>query len=499
MDGAARRRYSKGLSQLFAGPMTQRQPDQASPARLGALATLPVFFRLKGRKVVLAGGGDGAAWKAELLAATGAQVNVFSAEPSDKMRATVDDLANVEWIARNWDAADLADAALAVGDVESDEEAQNFHDAARAQGVPVNVVDRPAFCDFQFGSIVERSPVVIGISTDGAAPVFGQEIRARIESILPHGLRVWAQAAKVWRPAVLAKKFDFRTRRSFWERFTALAFTKADEQPRETDLADLLAAVESSQTDGPRGSVALVGAGPGDPDLLTVKAVRALQSADVVLYDDLVSPRTVNAARREATRIAVGKRGYKPSCTQEDITAMLVSLAREGKRVVRLKGGDPMIFGRAGEEIAGVIDAGIPIDIIPGVTAASGAAASLGLSLTERDVARRVQFITAHGRNGKLPDDLALSALTDPRATTVVYMGVKTLPLLVERLLAEGLDPATPAIVVERATWPDERRIADTIAHMPQRIREAQTTGPCLVLIGAALGGRMLDARNTSA
>ena len=472
--------------------MTQRQPDSAPPARLGALATLPVFFKLTGRKVILVGGSDGAAWKAELLAATGAQVHVICGEPSPKMQATIADL-HLTWHARLWSAADLQDAALAIGDVEHDDEAQAFRDAARAQGIPVNLIDRPALCDFQFGSIVERSPVVIGISTDGAAPVFGQEIRARIEAILPHGLRLWAQAAKNWRPAILAKKFDFRTRRKFWEYFTALAFEKADVEPRESDLTDLLRSIANEQPDAPRGSVVLVGAGPGDPDLLTVKAVRALQSADVVLYDDLVSPRTVNAARREATRIAVGKRGYKPSCTQEDITALLVSLAREGKRVVRLKGGDLMIFGRAGEEIAGVVAAGLPIEIIPGVTAASGAAASLGLSLTERKIARRVQFITAHAHHGHLPDDLALTALTDPRATTIVYMGVKTLPLLIEKLLAEGLDPTTPAIAVERATWPDERRIAASVADLPAHVAQAQISGPCLILLGAALAGPMRD------
>jgi uroporphyrin-III C-methyltransferase/precorrin-2 dehydrogenase/sirohydrochlorin ferrochelatase len=345
-------------------------------------------------------------------------------------------------------------------------------------------------CDFQFGSIVERSPVVIGISTDGAAPVFGQEIRARIEAVLPQGLRAWAQAAKAWRPAVMARNLDFRTRRRFWERFTRRAMEQADLPPQDADLAALLAALDADVGAGPaRGSVVLVGAGPGDPDLLTVKAVRALQSADVVLYDDLVSPRTVNAARREATRIAVGKRGYKPSCTQDDITTLIVSLAREGKRVVRLKGGDPMIFGRAGEEIAGVLAAGLPLEIIPGVTAAAGAAASLGLSLTERETARRVQFITAHARNGRLPDDLAWAALTDPRATTVVYMGVKTLPLLVERLLAEGLDPQTPGIVVERATWPDERRIIGHLVDLPGKVAQAKPAGPCLVLIGAALAG----------
>ncbi len=476
--------------------MTQRRPDEAPTARIGELATLPVFFRLKGKPVLLAGGGDGAAWKAELLAATGALLRVYAADAGEKMRRTVDDMPNIDMIARAWSPADMQGCALAIGDVESEEEGQRFRDAARAAGVPVNVVDRPAFCDFQFGGIVERSPVVIGISTDGAAPVFGQEIRSRIEAILPQGLREWAIAAKQWRPSVTARQLDFRARRRFWERFTQRAMDRADEAPTQDDLADLLASIDADAAPAiARGSVVLVGAGPGDPDLLTVKAVRALQSADVVLYDDLVSPRTVNAARREATRIAVGKRGYKPSCTQEDITALLVSLASEGKRVVRLKGGDPMIFGRAGEEIAGVLAAGIPIEIVPGVTAAAGAAASLGMSLTERETARRVQFITAHARNGRLPDDLAWTALTDPRATTVVYMGVKTLPVLVARLLAEGLDPHTPAIVVERATWPDERRIIGSIAELPEKIAAANPAGPCLVLIGAALAGAPLAPR----
>lgn len=477
--------------------MSQRRPDEAPGARLGELAVLPVFFRLAGKRVLLAGGGDGAAWKAELLAATGARVTVCAPEPGEKMRQAAEDLAQVDIVLRAWAPEDMDGCALAVGDVESDEEAARFRAAARLKGVPVNVVDRPDFCDFQFGGIVERSPLVIGISTDGGAPVFGQEVRARIEAVLPHGLRAWAKAAKAWRPAVAARRLDFRARRRFWQRFTARALSRAQEEPTNGDLADLLASIDEDAAPAARGSVVLVGAGPGDPDLLTVKAVRALQSADVVLYDDLVSPRTVNAARREATRIAVGKRGYKPSCTQEDITALLVSLAAEGKRVVRLKGGDPMIFGRAGEEIAGVLAAGIPVEIVPGVTAAAGAAASLGLSLTERETARRVQFITAHARNGRLPDDLAWAALTDPRATTVVYMGVKTLPVLVERLLAEGLDPKTPGVVVERATWPDERRIHGTVSELPEKIARAQPSGPCLILLGAALAGPALPVAKT--
>ena len=222
--------------------------------------------------------------------------------------------------------------------------------------------------------------------------------------------------------------------------------------------------------------------------MLTLKAVRALQSADVVLYDDLVSPRVVDMARREARRINVGKRGYKPSCTQEDISALIVSLALEGKRVARLKGGDPMIFGRANEEIAALNKAGVPVEVVPGVTSASAAAAALGASLTERDRARRVQFITAHGRDGRLPQDLDWAALADPRATTVVYMGVKTLGELADRLIARGLPPHTPAAMVERASWPDETVLRGTIADLPAKIAARETKGPGLILIGAAVG-----------
>lgn len=474
-----------------------RTPDTSPPTRLAQLATLPVFFKLAGKRVVLAGGGDPSVWKAELLAATGAELEVFAAEPCERLVELLAQCPNARLSRRTWRPDDLAGAALAIGEVGEDEEAEAFRAAARAAGVPVNVIDKPAFCDFQFGALVERSPLVIGISTDGAAPVFGQDVRARIEAVLPDGLRAWAAAAKAWRPQVTARRLSFRARRAFWEAFTRTAMRAPEHAPVQEDLDRLLAAVDIEgvpSTCG--GSVVLVGAGPGDPELLTLKAVRALQSADVVLYDDLVSPETVAAARREAVKINVGKRGYKPSCTQADISDLLVSLAREGRRVVRLKGGDPMIFGRAGEEIEPVRAAGIPLEIVPGVTAAAGAAASLGISLTERDVARRVQFITAHARDGRLPQDLGWSALTDPRATTVVYMGVRTLQALSEKLIAEGLSPDTPALLVERATWMDERRTRGTIASLPALAAAAAPAGPCLVLIGAALAREPLPPRS---
>ena len=465
----------------------RRRPDASPSPSLGEIAVLPVFFRLSGKPAIVAGGGDGAAWKAELLAAAGARVTVMAAQLDERMRGLVERAAVVHE-RRGWSEDDLAGAAMAICEARDDDEARSFAAAAHRAGVPVNVIDRPEFCDFQFGAIVERSPLVIGISTDGAAPVFGQEVRARIESLLPDTLRHWAAAAKAWRPEVMARRAAFRARRAFWERFAKKAFEAEGRGPVASDLEELLVQLDAAPAAASAtGSVVLVGAGPGDPDLLTVKAIRALQSADVILYDDLVSPRTVAAGRREAEKIAVGKRGYKPSCTQEDITALMVSLAKDSKRVVRLKGGDPMIFGRAGEEIAGLRAAGVPVEIVPGVTAAAGAAASLRMSLTERDLARRVQFITAHARDGKLPGDLSFAALADPRATTVVYMGVRTLAALSARLQAEGLDPETPAVLIERATWPDERDIRGTIGSLPDLASAANLVGPCLVIIGAAV------------
>ena len=454
---------------------------------MGALATLPVFLKLQGRRVVMAGGSEAVAWKAELFAAAGAWVEVFDPAPCEALAALAGRNDAISLRLQALTQRDLPGAAALIADAQDEAEAAALHAMARAAGLPVNIIDKPAWCDFQFGAIVERSPLVVAISTDGGAPVFGQMLRARIETLLPQGFRAWAQAARDWRPRVAALNLDFRARRRVWELFARRAFTHPDRAPGEADLEALLAeAAAAGAPEARRGSVALVGAGPGDPELLTLKAVRALQSADVVLYDDLVLPGSVDLARREAERLNVGKRGYKPSCTQEDITALLVRLAREGKRVVRLKGGDPLIFGRAGEEIAALKAAGVDVEVIPGVTAAA-AAASLQTSLTERAVARRLQFITAHARDGKLPDDLDWRALADDGATTAVYMGLKTLPPLVARLLAEGLAPDTPAVIVERASWESERRVAATLATLPDAAASAGLVGPCLVLIGRAL------------
>ncbi len=469
-----------------------RAPRERRGGRMDPLARLPVFFALAGKQVVVAGGGEPAVWKAELLSAAGAHVSVLATDPCADMRALAASPPDgpILLVERLWQPADLEGRALAIADAEDDAEAARFAAAARAAGVPVNVVDRPAFCDFAFGAIVNRSPLVVGISTDGAAPVFGQAIRAKIEALLPLGFKKWAQAAQDWRTAVSALGLSFHGRRSFWEGFTARALTAPERVPDEEDRRALFAAAETARAAPDTGSVVLVGAGPGDPELLTLKAVRALQSAEVVLYDDLVSPQVLDFARREAKKMLVGKTGYRPSCKQDDINTLMIRFAKEGRRVVRLKGGDPMIFGRAGEEISACRAAGIPVEVVPGISSAQGAAGRLVTSLTHRDHARRLQFVTAHARDGKLPKDLDFKALADPAATTVVYMPRRTLADLVARLDEAGIDMETPALAVFSATRPEEVVIAASLSRLPPAVDaavEAGASGPCLVLYGYAL------------
>jgi uroporphyrin-III C-methyltransferase/precorrin-2 dehydrogenase/sirohydrochlorin ferrochelatase len=394
---------------------------------------------------------------------------------------------------RLWRDDDLKDAAIAVGAFEDEEAAAAFAAVARAAGVPVNVIDKPAFCDFSFGAIVNRSPLVIGISTDGAAPVFAQAIRAKLEALLPQGFAAWAAAAGRWRGVLKQSGLSFAGRRAFWHLFTAHAIRNPDSEPRLADFDRFVADIADRGAAVENGSVTLVGAGPGDPELLTLRAVRALQSADVILFDDLVSRDVLDFARREARKMLVGKTGYGPSCKQDEINALMVSLARQGKRVVRLKGGDPLIFGRASEELDACRAAGIPVEVVPGITAARGAAASLGIPLTDRGHARRMQYITGHARNGALPDDIDWRSLADPTATTAVYMPVKTLAALVARAVEQGLDPATPALAIARATRPDQATVTAAIGDLTERLKQAALPGPVLVMIGEVCASASAD------
>jgi uroporphyrin-III C-methyltransferase/precorrin-2 dehydrogenase/sirohydrochlorin ferrochelatase len=473
-----------------------RKPVEAEVPQMEPLARLPVFLALEGKRAVVAGGSAAAAWKAELLSAAGANVDVYAAEPGEELTALAvrPPRGAVTIFPRVWEAPDFTSAAIAVGGCEDDGEAARFAAAARRAGVPVNVIDRPVYCDFAFGAIVNRSPLVIGISTDGAAPVFGVAIRAKLEALIPRGFAQWAEAARRWRRSVQSSGLSFAARRRFWQLFTAFAVAHPDRAPAAGDYDRFLAETKNEGTAVESGSVTLVGAGPGDPELLTLRAVRALQSADVILIDDLVAPEILDFARREAKKMLVGKTGHGPSCKQDEINALMISLAKAGRRVVRLKGGDPMIFGRAGEEVAACRAANIPVEVVPGITAAQGAASRLKVSLTHRHDARRLQYITGHGASGGLPSEIDWASLADPSATTIVYMPTRTLAQLVERAILAGLDPTMPAVAVARATRPDQEIVTSRVADLPARLAATPLGGPVTVMIGRVFAERNISA-----
>jgi uroporphyrin-III C-methyltransferase/precorrin-2 dehydrogenase/sirohydrochlorin ferrochelatase len=452
---------------------------------LGYLAKLPIFFDLRGRRAVLIGGSPGATWKAELLAAAGAHVDVYAREVGVEMEALLARGAADGFLAihrRGWTPDVLDGAALAVGDFEEEREAESFASAARRSGVPVNVVDKPGYCDFQFGSVVNRSPVVIGISTDGAAPILGQAIRRRIETLLHPSLSSWASLAKTMREHIMEQLPPGLPRRAFWERFADFAFQGRPPEAAGSSVDAVLRQIASRPV-GSTGRVTLVGAGPGDAELLTLKAVRALQAADVILFDDLVSDDVLELARREAKRLMVGKRGGHASCAQEDINDLMTRLALQGKHVVRLKSGDPMIFGRAGEEIEHLERAGVPVDVVPGITAGVALASALGVSLTHREMAQSVRFVTGCARTGHLPDDLDWRGLADPHTTAIFYMSGRTAGAIAARLVQEGFSPDTPAVMVSNVSRDDERW-AGPISKLGAASDQRNSSKPVIIGVG---------------
>ncbi|MDH4440533.1 MAG: siroheme synthase CysG [Rhizobium sp.] len=463
-------------------------PPSDAHERIAPLAKLPVFWNLAGERAIIAGGSDGAAWKAELLQACGAEVDLYCERDhlGETMKALIDRTA-LSHHAHPWHCGIFTGASLALADCETDDEARAFFCAARASGVPVNVIDKPAYCQFQFGSIVNRSPVIVSISTDGAAPILAQAIRQRIEMLLPPALKQWASLAQSLREAVNRRLSPGPARRLFWERFVARSLS-TNEPPGEETADRLLTTAEQIASLPPTGSVTLVGAGPGDTELLTLKAMRALQAADVILFDDLVSPEVLELARREAKRFLVGKRGGRESCRQDDINDMMVRFAKAGKRVVRLKSGDPMIFGRAGEEIARLQSEGIAVDVVPGITAASAMAASLKTSLTNRDHAQQVRFVTGHSRNYELPRSVDWASLAAANQTSIFYMGGRMAGQIEQRLRENGMTPDTPVVVVSSVSRPQEQRWAGPLGGLTDAMRTIGVEEPVLIGVGAVFG-----------
>ena len=462
--------------------MNTDNQTSSAPARITPLATLPVFFKLAGAEVLLIGGNEGAAWKAELMAACGARLSVISPEFDEAMFevARGDYGAGITLHTRMWSLDDMARKRLVIADVETEGEAYAVKCAARAVGVPVNVVDKPAFCDFSFATIVNRSPLIVAISTDGAAPILGQTLRQRIEAILPMGLAKWAEEGKAFRDRLQEIMPEKKARRSFWQRFSQLALSSQSQTPTQASLERLAEETRLGRTHGAGGRVSFVGAGPGDPDLLTLKAVRRLQEADVILHDALVGKEILELARREAARIPVGKRARGESMAQGEIDALIMEKAREGNHVVRLKGGDPAIFGRLESELAACREAGLPFDIVPGITTASALASAAATPLTAREKAASLTLYSGHdfARENGEPQDEAL----------IFYMPKAAAGEIAQKLEARGFAPSTPCIIGVAISTPSEQAVQTTLARLASEIRALNTQKPVIVAVGQIFG-----------
>ncbi|MGO9458849.1 MAG: siroheme synthase CysG [Rhodomicrobium sp.] len=448
---------------------------------------LPVFFQIKGKSVAVAGGGTVAARRAELALRAGAKVRVFAAALSDDFRAIASQ-DRFEHVQDNPTLSGIQGCALvfcATGEAAADRAVAAL---ARQAGIPINVADSPDLCDFIMPSIVDRDPLVIAISTGGVSPVLARMIRARLESTIPAAYGRLVAFAGSYRERLSESIGNTVLRRRFWERIlegpVADRFLAGQEDEARQELERALAAADD-ETRTPLGEVYLVGAGPGDPDLLTFRALRLMQRADVVLYDRLLPHGILNLVRREAEHIYVGKLPDDHIVPQETITAQLVKLAKEGKRVLRLKGGDPFMFGRGGEEIEALAEAGIPVQVVPGITAATGCAAYAGIPLTHRDHAQACVFVTGHAKTGKL--SLAWDALIQPRQTVAIFMGLGQLPSLMEEFIAHGADPRMPAAIVDNGTRPNQRVVTGTIEALAGLAAKARLHGPAIIIIGTVV------------
>jgi uroporphyrin-III C-methyltransferase/precorrin-2 dehydrogenase/sirohydrochlorin ferrochelatase len=445
------------------------------------MRSFPAFFDLNGRTVLIAGGGDAASRKARLVASAGAQVLFVNAAFAPELVE--------EWSGRATfrpgavSAGDLSGVVLVFIAVDDEEEAARIADLARVARVPVNAVDRPFLSDFATPSVIDRGDVVVAVSTGGAAPVLGRRLREKIETLLPRNLSALAGFARSFRSAVSAT-IALPERRAFWERFfdgpiAARVLSGDAAGAREAMIVDL----NRADAPAPTGVVHIVGAGPGDPDLLTLKALRLLQDADVIVYDRLVEKEILALARRDALRLYVGKAKANHAVPQHEIEARLISFAREGKRVVRLKGGDPFVFGRGGEELDAVRAAGVPVFVTPGITAATGCAAAAAMPLTHRDLAQAVTFVTGHAKDDGEPD-VDWEALARLGHTLVVYMGVGRAAAIGARLIAAGRAGATPIAIIEKGTTPEQKVIKAELRHLGDAVRIGGVVGPALLVIG---------------
>ena len=443
----------------------------------------PIFLDLQQRRCLVVGGGEIAARKAALLCSAGARVEVAAPAlcPTLEQKAQAGE---IEYLERAF-SADILDAqALVIAATDDPDVNRAVAEAAKSRNIPVNVVDTPALCSFIVPSIVDRSPVVVAVSTGGASPVLARLIRARLETLVPAAYGRLAALAAKYRDKVKARFRQVSQRRKFWERvlqgpIAEMVFAN-QEKEAETALSAELEKQQEKEVE--QGEVYLVGGGPGDPDLLTFRALRLMQQADVVVHDRLVSKEVLDLVRRDAQLIYAGKERNNHAIPQEDINHLLIRLAKEGKRVCRLKGGDPFIFGRGGEEIETLAQEGVRFQVVPGITAAAGCSAYSGIPLTHRDYSQSVAFVTGHLKEGTF--NLNWDGLATPNQTLVIYMGLVGIEELCRELVAHGLTKATPVALVQRGTTRHQRVFVGTLETMAEIARKEGVRAPTLFIIG---------------
>ncbi|QXH53590.1 siroheme synthase CysG [Pseudomonas fakonensis] len=442
---------------------------------------LPLFHKLQGGRALVVGGGEIALRKARLLADAGAVLRVVAPDIDGQLAALARE-GGGEVLVRGYAQADLAGCRLVIA--ATDDPGLNAQVSADAQAlsVPVNVVDAPALCTVIFPAIVDRSPLVVAVSSGGDAPVLARLIRAKLEAWIPSAYGELAGLAARFRDKVKALYPDVNQRRGFWETVFQGPIAERQLAGQGAEAERLLREMVEGAPVQQGGEVYLVGAGPGDPDLLTFRALRLMQQADVVLYDRLVAPAIIEMCRRDAERIYVGKRRADHAVPQDQINRLLVDLAQQGKRVLRLKGGDPFIFGRGGEEIEQLAEQGIPFQVVPGITAASGCSAYGGIPLTHRDYAQSVRFVTGHLKDGT--SNLPWHDLVAPAQTLVFYMGLVGLPTICAELIRHGRAASTPAALVQQGTTRNQRVFTGTLADLPALVAQHEVHAPTLVIVG---------------
>ena len=444
---------------------------------------LPIFLNIKERDCLVVGGGQVAARKVALLEKAGARITIIAPQLCDELAvmATANALLHVD---RDFKESDVTNQAAIVAATDDRKVNERISVSAQEKGIPVNVVDNPDLCSFIMPSIIDRSPVQIAVSTGGASPVLARLLRGRLESFIPSACGRLAGIVEEYRDAVKKRFSNIESRRFFWERIlqghiAELVYAGRDDEAR-TELSNEIA---NSNDDGADvGQVYLVGAGPGDPDLLTFRALRLMQQADVVVYDRLVSEPILDMVRRDAQRIYAGKERNHHAIPQEDINQLLIRLAKEGHRVLRLKGGDPFIFGRGGEEIEGLMEEGIPFQVVPAITAASGCSTYSGIPLTHRDYSQACTFVTGHLKDGTC--NLNWPALAQPNQTIVFYMGLQAVDVICKELIAHDMSPTTPAALIQQGTTPDQKVYIGDLDSLPELVRLNEIKAPTLIIVG---------------